>query len=62
MSSPGLSRGPIRLAYDSGRASGMSPQDIDLILPTHMHLDHGGWLIQDGMPYFPNAQVQIELP
>jgi glyoxylase-like metal-dependent hydrolase (beta-lactamase superfamily II) len=67
--------GPISLAYDSGRASGMTldggelpnalagvglgPADIDLILPTHMHLDHGGWLIQDGAPYFPNAQVRF---
>jgi glyoxylase-like metal-dependent hydrolase (beta-lactamase superfamily II) len=67
--------GPLNLSYDSGRAKGMSlvggelpaalasvglgPADIDLILPTHMHIDHGGWLIQDGAAYFPKAMVRF---
>ncbi|HEY3697316.1 MBL fold metallo-hydrolase [Phenylobacterium sp.] len=38
---------------------GVSPEDIDLILPTHMHQDHGGWIIAHGAPFFPNAVVRF---
>jgi glyoxylase-like metal-dependent hydrolase (beta-lactamase superfamily II) len=38
---------------------GLRPDDIDLILPTHMHQDHGGWIIANGAPFFPNAQVRF---
>lgn len=39
--------------------AGVKPEDIDLILPTHMHQDHGGWIIANGAPYFPNAVVRF---
>ena len=38
---------------------GLGPEDIDLILPTHMHQDHGGWIINDGAPFFPKAKVRF---
>lgn len=42
-------------------AAGLEPEDIDIVVNTHLHWDHCGWntvLGQDGraVPYFPNAQ------
>ena len=39
--------------------AGVQPSDIDLILITHLHVDHIGWLVQDGRPYFPSATVRF---
>jgi glyoxylase-like metal-dependent hydrolase (beta-lactamase superfamily II) len=42
------------------RASGIGPEDIDIVLCTHLHADHIGWNTQlrDGrwVPTFPNAR------
>jgi glyoxylase-like metal-dependent hydrolase (beta-lactamase superfamily II) len=39
---------------------GLQPQDIDLVMCTHMHADHVGWntVLRNGrwVPTFPNAQ------
>lgn len=40
-------------------SAGVTPADIDLVLITHLHLDHIGWLVRDGAPYFPNATVRF---
>jgi glyoxylase-like metal-dependent hydrolase (beta-lactamase superfamily II) len=40
-------------------AAGVKPEDIDLILLTHLHLDHIGWTVQNGTVYFPNATVRF---
>ena len=41
-------------------AAGARPQDIDIVLCTHLHADHVGWntLLRDGrwVPTFPNAR------
>lgn len=37
--------------------AGVRPDDIDLVVCTHLHLDHAGWLVQNGAPYFPKATV-----
>lgn len=41
-------------------AVGLQPQDIDLVMCTHMHADHVGWntVLRDGrwVPTFPNAR------
>jgi glyoxylase-like metal-dependent hydrolase (beta-lactamase superfamily II) len=34
-------------------------EDIDLVLITHLHVDHIGWLVRDGKAYFPNATVRF---
>src|SRR3954471_14328016 len=34
------------------RAVGVAPDDIDLVVCTHLHLDHAGWLVNDGAPFF----------
>lgn len=33
-----------------------SPEDVDLVVLTHLHVDHVGWNMLDGAPYFPNAR------
>ena len=37
----------------------LSPADIDTVVCSHVHLDHTGWLVQNGRPYFPNATVRF---
>lgn len=40
------------------RIAGFAPEDIDVVVCSHLHLDHIGWLAVDGQPYFPNATVR----
>jgi glyoxylase-like metal-dependent hydrolase (beta-lactamase superfamily II) len=40
-------------------AAGASPADIGLVVCTHLHQDHSGWLVKDGAPFFPNATVRF---
>jgi glyoxylase-like metal-dependent hydrolase (beta-lactamase superfamily II) len=48
-----------RLA-DNLRASGYRPEQVDLVLLTHLHPDHvAGLLGPDGQPLFANAQVLV---
>jgi glyoxylase-like metal-dependent hydrolase (beta-lactamase superfamily II) len=41
-------------------AAGVRPQDIDVVMCTHLHADHTGWntMLRDGLwvPTFPNAR------
>jgi len=37
---------------------GVSPADIDIVVASHLHTDHVGWLAVDGVPFFPNATVR----
>lgn len=45
---------------DSLRSAGFAPEDIDIVLCTHFHVDHVGWntRLVDGkwLPTFPNAR------
>lgn len=45
------------------RAAGIRPEDVDIVVNTHVHGDHVGWntVGQDGgwVPAFPNAQYLI---
>src|SRR5690606_36847774 len=42
---------------------GVSPEDVDLVLNTHLHVDHVGWntRLQEGrwVPTFPNARYVL---
>ena len=40
-------------------AIGLTPADIDIVLLSHLHGDHSGWVWRDGAPFFPNAMVKF---
>jgi glyoxylase-like metal-dependent hydrolase (beta-lactamase superfamily II) len=40
-------------------AAGFAPADFDTVVLSHVHLDHVGWLVRDGEPFFPNAAVRF---
>ena len=45
---------------DSLRSAGYLPEQVDLVLVTHLHSDHiGGLTTKDGKRVFPNAQVYV---
>ena len=41
---------------------GLAPENIDLILMTHMHMDHAGGLLLEKARAFPKAKVAIAKP
>ncbi len=40
------------------RAAGSAPEDVDIVVCSHLHIDHIGWLVAEGRPYFENATVR----
>ncbi len=44
---------------DSLRALGVSPEQIDTVIVSHLHSDHMGWLAVDGAVTFANATVFV---
>ncbi|HEY3535990.1 MAG TPA: MBL fold metallo-hydrolase [Trinickia sp.] len=46
--------------------AGVNPEDVDLVLLTHLHVDHVGWntVLRDGkwVPTFPNARYVLATP
>jgi glyoxylase-like metal-dependent hydrolase (beta-lactamase superfamily II) len=45
------------------RSAGYTPEEIDIVLITHLHSDHvGGLTTQDGKRVFPNADVYVAKP
>src|SRR5271154_1873019 len=45
---------------NSLRSAGYTPEEVDLVLVTHLHSDHvGGLTTQDGNRVFPNAEVYV---
>src|SRR5260370_4631539 len=42
------------------RSAGYTPEEVDVVLVTHLHSDHvGGLTTQDGKRVFPNADVYV---
>jgi glyoxylase-like metal-dependent hydrolase (beta-lactamase superfamily II) len=48
--------------FDHMKTLGVSPNDVDTVLITHMHGDHISGLQKDGAPLFPNARVCLAEP
>jgi glyoxylase-like metal-dependent hydrolase (beta-lactamase superfamily II) len=44
------------------RAAGYAPEQVDVVLLTHLHKDHVGGIVADGKPAFPNAVVRAAWP
>ena len=40
-------------------AAGVEPEDVDVVVCSHLHIDHTGWLVRDETPFFPNAIVRF---
>jgi glyoxylase-like metal-dependent hydrolase (beta-lactamase superfamily II) len=51
---PGLGDLPQNL-----KAAGYTPEQVDLVLVTHLHPDHMGGLVAEGKPAFPKAVVYL---
>lgn len=39
--------------------SGVDRLDVDLVVLTHLHVDHVGWTMSAGRPFFPNAHYVV---
>jgi glyoxylase-like metal-dependent hydrolase (beta-lactamase superfamily II) len=45
---------------DNLKAAGYSPEQVDVVLLTHLHADHAAGLLNaEGKPLFPNAEVRV---
>lgn len=42
------------------KSSGYKPEQVDLVLLTHLHADHTGGIYKDGKRVFPNATVMMK--
>ncbi|HWS31673.1 MAG TPA: MBL fold metallo-hydrolase [Actinoplanes sp.] len=40
--------------------AGVSPGDVTAVLLTHLHTDHIGWAVVDGVPMFPAAEYLLQ--
>lgn len=38
------------------KAKGIDPAAVDIVVFTHLHIDHVGWAVRDGKPFFPRAR------
>jgi glyoxylase-like metal-dependent hydrolase (beta-lactamase superfamily II) len=41
-------------------AAGSSPEDVDVVVLTHLHSDHAGGAVAEGVPAFPNARYLLQ--
>jgi glyoxylase-like metal-dependent hydrolase (beta-lactamase superfamily II) len=48
-----------RKLFDNLKEFNTSPEQIDVVLITHMHGDHIGGMLRDGKKSFPNAELYI---
>lgn len=48
-----------RKLFDNLQGLGVTPEQVDVVLLTHMHMDHIGGLLRDGKPAFPKAKVYV---
>lgn len=48
--------------FDNLKSLGVTPDQIDIVLLTHMHGDHIGGMFRDGQLAFPNADIYLPQP
>lgn len=48
-----------RELFDNLAQAGVTPEQIDIVLLTHMHGDHIGGMLREGRRAFPNAEVYL---
>jgi glyoxylase-like metal-dependent hydrolase (beta-lactamase superfamily II) len=41
------------------RRAGVSPEDVEAVILTHLHVDHVGWAAVDGNPFFAQARYVV---
>ncbi|MEU6407757.1 MBL fold metallo-hydrolase [Microbispora sp. NPDC046933] len=41
-------------------AAGAAPADVDVVVLTHLHSDHAGGAVVEGVPAFPNARYVVQ--
>ncbi len=51
-----------RNLFDNLKSFGVTPEQIDVILLTHMHGDHIGGMLKDGQATFSKAEVYLAKP
>ena len=51
-----------RLLFDNLKSLNIAPEQVNVVLLTHMHGDHIGGLIRDGKAAFPNAEIYLSKP
>ncbi len=59
----GIGPGPVAMLgglegrlVDDMKDKGISPESVDIVVHTHLHVDHVGWNVTGGGPTFPNAR------
>jgi len=48
--------------FNNLEALGVTPEQIDIVVLTHMHGDHIGGMLREGKKSFPNAEVYLPQP
>ena len=51
-----------RNLLDNLKSLGVTPEQVDAILITHMHGDHIGGILKDDRPVFPKAEIYLSQP
>ena len=50
---------PDGILMEDMKAKGVEPEEVDLVVFTHLHPDHVGWNLTAGRPTFPKARYLI---
>jgi glyoxylase-like metal-dependent hydrolase (beta-lactamase superfamily II) len=51
-----------RNLFNNLQSIGITPEQVDVVLLTHMHGDHIGGMLRDSKPSFPNAEIYLAQP
>jgi glyoxylase-like metal-dependent hydrolase (beta-lactamase superfamily II) len=55
----GLQTAPGGQLIEDMRRKGIAPDDVDIVVMTHLHGDHVGWNLTNGVPTFPKARYLV---